>query len=486
MDVASLLLKVGIKADTDALEKLQSKLESINSKLRILAGAEIIKGLFHLTENFGHSALELENTAAAAGLTTEAMQKLQFAVAQSGGNASELGMTMSHLARLIEGARLGADDAVQTFYKLGISQQAIQSYHNTEDALFGVMDALRQIKDPIKQHALLDQALGQGSRGLGRFALAGSAAARETTRNAKAMGAIVPAGTIRQLANAKAALAGFGQIVKAVSATVGGLFAPVVIKVVGAIEKFYSANRVLISQTLEDWVVNAAGALGYLVGLFETVGGAVFRFAARHSELLKTVMKGVLAFAAASAAIGAVAKAIGLVQSVWSGVAGIFVAAPYLAMAGALALVVASLHDVWSVLTGGKFADTWLYQAVTGTGAIGAAIQGAIGAAVGTIDSFGFGKIGPDVADHPMVRGFAAQNVVNNMSANIPPPMIAAPSVANSNSQANVNVSSNVTVNVPAGMTASDAKAAVADGVRTHMDQSLAQALQRFPAAHLY
>lgn len=513
MDVASLLLKVGIKADTDALEKLQSKLESINSKLRILAGAEIIKGLFHLTENFGHSALELENTAAAAGLTTEAMQKLQFAVAQSGGNASELGMTMSHLARMIESAKLGGDEAITTFYKLGISQQAIQSYHNTEDALFGVMDALQKIKDPIKQHALLDQALGQGSRGLGRFALNGAAAARATTQSAKAMGAIIPAGTVRKLADAKAAMDGLHQIMKATAASIGGFFAPSLITLVRGVEGFFAANKELISSKLERWVWNVSVGFGELYAILYILARETLSFAKKHQTLVNLAIDWAPALLAVAIALTNVGSGISTIHTAMKAAAVLWaffssttflIASMFVLAAAGLASFGLAFEAFWEVLNGKKIEDTpvvKLLKFLANPGKITAIADyfgGTLGKIVHEFDAASAerGSLlqGDPVSRYDAPTGFLGRvpTLVENMNAakaqmSQPPGYLARPNTSMPTATSfEPSIVSNNTINIPAGVTVKQAQDAVANGVQGFLNRDLQQSMRRLYAPQLY
>lgn len=474
--VAELLTKIGFSADTRPLEKIEQRLEGLNHKLRLVVGAEVIKKLYEMTSEFGHGALELENTAAAAGLTTDAMQRLQFAVAQAGGNTAELGMTMTHLARMIQGAKMGAEDALQTFYLLGISQAQVASFRSTEDALYGVMDALQKIPDPLRRQAMMDRALGQGSRGLGKFALAGTAAAKASEATAKRIGALVPHGALDSVAKARASMDALGLMFKAISTTIASMFAPVITHVVGKIEDFYTANKAILLQSFEDWTVAAASALGGFVAIVEVVGGSILRFIGRNHELIVSGLKIAGAIYASSKAFETLSGAVKLLQGAWSAISGMFAVAPYALTAVGIALVAAAVHDLWALLTGGKAEDTWLYKiyGMAGnffsTGAIGKMFQGVMENVAGGLGAFSI-DLAPNVqtgtlAGTPGMGAMQQWQALKNMQRAPVAGFSPAGPTAGAGNSSQVTVNSTNTFNVPAGLTVEQTQQAATAAVR--------------------
>lgn len=482
-----MLVKVGVATDVRPLEKIEHHLESINHKLRLVAGAEVLKALFHLTEGFGHGALELMNTASAAGLTTDAMQRLQFAVAQSGGNAAELGMTMTHLARMIHGAKMGAQDALETFYLLGISQRQIASFKTTEDVLYGVMEALQKIQDPLKRQALMDRALGQGSRALGRFALDGKAAALASQATARRIGALVPRGTLERLGEAKASLSALGMMFHSVGSTVAGLFAPVIVRVVQQIEDFYVANKKVINQSFHDWVVSAARAFGVFTAIVEVVGGAIARFVDKHSDMIGTVFKIASAVSAYSAAVWALKGAFSVLQPAYALASGVLTIAPYVLAATGVGILTASIRDLWHYLTTGDTEDMWLIKIFDAagkffsTGAIGEMVQGGMEGIADGLKQLGI-NVRPEVSTGVLRNAPGADisrqiDQVSRLQTFVPP--IAMPglqSIPTGPSPVTMNTTNNI--NVPPGVTPEQTKQAVTAAVRDTRVRELEQALR--------
>lgn len=501
--VAELLTKIGFSADTRPLEKIEQRLESLNHKLRLIVGVEVVKKLAEMTSEFGHSALELQNTAMAAGLTTDAMQRLQYAVTQTGGNAGELGMTMTHLARMIYTAKMGAEDSLQTFGQLGIDSGQIASFRSTEDALYAIMDALQKVQDPIRRQALMDRALGQGSRGLGRFALEGRAAARASQDAAKQLGIIVPKATLDRLAAARVSMNSLSMMFKSIGSNLAGAFAPVLVRTVEQIQKFYVANRAVIDLTFEKWLIKAAFAFGFFRGFVGRTAEALAHFVSRHDELVERVLKIGTALLAVKVAIMGIGAGINTIKAAITVFNGIKFLAPMLAAlpllletAAAIAAIVIGTHDLNELLFGSHdFRQTWMYQMATGTGEAGAFLQNTMQKLFSLTDMTGLTNTGANDGSMPTVNGMhpndlrlqalvkranAGMQVVQNMSANVPPPMIAAPGVNGMPAQGNnVVVNQKVDIAAQPGVTSQAVLGAVTSHLNSETYWSVLGAMNR-------
>lgn len=509
------MVKLGFAADSRPLDKIVQQLDSLNGKLRLIAGVEVIKSLAHLMEGFGHTSLELLNTASAAGLTSDAMQGLQYAVTQAGGNAGELGMTMTHIAREMEGARLGAQDALETFYQLGISQQQIASFHTTEDALYGIMGALQKIHDPIRRQALMDRALGQGSRALGRFALNGESAARSSEDFAKRLGVIIPNATLVRLGEGRNAVMSLGLVVKSISASLAGGFAPAMVQAVHGVQEFYLANKQLIDVGIGKFIEYATYGFGELYAIVYIVARAFTQFIAKHQKLVKLAEDWAPALLSVAAALPLVNVALGVFETVGGAALAIFTA--FSAEAAGFAIVIGSAvaaltlfmvslfsfgqvvnkHGIKGLFNADNWKDTALFK---GLDAMKAGIEDAkrLGGVVrGIWGEFGDGALVPSegLANQDPTSRYGtpmsllsprAPSLLERLDAasyaqSAPPKFLAgSPTYRSSNMSLAPQMTTNVVVNVPAGMTPEQAQSMVTSGVRDAHASSYDYALNQF------
>ncbi|RYF52439.1 MAG: hypothetical protein EOO38_00070 [Cytophagaceae bacterium] len=415
--------RIGLEIDAGGLDHFNHRLEGMHRSLEVIAGAEILKGLFEIAERFSGMGEQIETAAASAGITTEVFQELSFAAAQAGVGQEKLGMSLNQLSRQLEAAREGSDGAIETFAKIGISPEQLASFSNSEDALKGVADRVAAIEDPIKRTQTAMKLFGRGGAQMVRFLAQGSAGISEEMENAGKMGAVVSANQIEQLAKLEDALSAFGAVMKAAFATVAVYVAPIIKMVVKDLEDFWQANRALINTNLKKWFGDLAYYIGFIVGFVQglvkdfnsfiatfprlsagiatvikdlilfsagwTIGGRVLGlFKDAFSAMSAVVTAGKLAFDLTSLTAGGFFKVLswgkgfvsdlalalsGLISTTLPGLSAVLgrlglalAATPVGVLAAGIAALIVAGHDLWKLWQGGDFwKDTWLGQGIT-------------------------------------------------------------------------------------------------------------------------
>lgn len=414
--------KIGLEVDTSGLDQFNHKLEGMHRSLEIVAGAEIIKGLFEIAEKFSGMGEQLETASAQAGITAERFQALSFAAAQSGIGQEKLGMSLSQLSRQLEAAREGSDGAAETFGKIGISPEQLASFANSEEALKAVADRIQAIQDPIKRTQTAMKLFGRGGASMVRFLGQGAEGINEDMKKAADLGAVISSQQVESLAELEDSLSAFGAVIKAAFATLATYAAPIIRAVVDDLEQLWAANRAIIDTNVEKWFEQLAYAVGFTVGIIKGLVKDVRLFIDTFPNLssaMATVAKDLVLFSAAWSAGGLIfgpfKDAFGVVLGLLKSGKGVFdiatsfsgsffavlgkgkdilaelvfglggligktfpllgaaferlglamVATPIgLIVAGVTALVVAG-HDLWTLWQGGDFwKDTWLGQAM--------------------------------------------------------------------------------------------------------------------------
>lgn len=108
---------------------------------------------------------EIEDTAAAYDVTTEALISLQAAMQGAGGEANNIGTALQKLATAQQSAIDGSDEMRKSFSELKISGKDVESL-NLEDLFKRVAQELAQVEDAGKRAALQQEILGKAMKGV--------------------------------------------------------------------------------------------------------------------------------------------------------------------------------------------------------------------------------------------------------------------------------------------------------------------------------
>lgn len=415
-----LVARISFEANTAVLDKIEHRLEGVQTRLEILAAGEILRGVYELSERFSSFGEQLETAAVSAGLTVEAFQKLSFAASQNAVNQEELSGALAKLARNLDEAREGSKTAIDAFEAVGISQDQLGSFRNAGDALAALSDRIELIDDPIKRTAAMMALLGRGSADMAKFLSHGSREMREMSGQAEAMGTVLSTAQVESLAKLEDSMSALGLVFKTAGATIAANFAPSIIWLTQAVSKFYAANRKVLEVQFEKWAYDVTFALGYAYGWFEKITQIVIDFANAHPTLVRRTLEFASALGGVSLALGValfvlkpfrdglgllkgilealtkvggvpwgiMVKGIALAQKAVAGLImrlGLLVvetfpalgeaifalgaaleATPIGLVATGLAAIVLSAQALWKVFHGGDFwRDTWLGQALT-------------------------------------------------------------------------------------------------------------------------
>jgi hypothetical protein len=372
MQVREFLTKWGFTVEHDKLDKVEKQLEGIKHRLDFLAGVEIIKGLYELTERFSKIGEQLHIASEAAGISVESFQKLAFSAQQSGVEQEAMGKSLNLLSRHLNDARHGSDDAVKAFRRIGISGDQLKSFHTSREALLAISDRFKGMTDPIEKTAAAQNLLGRNSAKMVAFLNQGSAAIKEQGDEAEKLGLILSGGQIKALESLEHTLQKVWALFKAVSATIAANVAPVMEYLIKDFMAFTIANRDLIQNNVEGFLMKLAFGLGFVwelikIGIdlvvrlakafgFEgnilSIGMAFVGMIGGALALFKIIQWGIGIWGMFSKAISFSRDVLALFEGVsWSAIA------PWLPFAAALGLVVFAFHDLWKAMHGEK---TWI------------------------------------------------------------------------------------------------------------------------------
>lgn len=518
MTLKDLLVKVGFEVEHEKLEGVEKQLHNIETLLEAFGAAEVLKGVYELSEKFGEMAEKLHLAAISAGITTEAYQKLAFAAEQNGVSQDELGGAIARISRQLYDARMGSEEAQKVFTQAGFHADQIASFKNGSDVLHSLADRFKGMKDPIKEMGILLPLAGRGSREMVAFMEQGGAGMRRLEQEAEELGAVLSGPQVEALVEVEHALKAIQSVFRTLAASIAAEFAPSIKSAIEEFLDFYKVNKDIIQLEMKKWVWDITYAMGAVWAVVKFVSQAFLDFAKNHETLVRRGGELVLAIGALASAIFVVTKAMEIAKIVFApfgsilsgvgtvaswlstqfmglfgateaveagalgtegalgamevaaggaGVAAETAGAGFLAMIAPAALVIAAIgavivvvHDLWKLLMGGSIKDTWIGGLVEWISQLSfvaktiAWVKGLFGAG-GAAGDNAMANLG----GIPGITGpeGLASSTVNNLAS----------SQASSSSEINAPI----TVNVPAGTDPRLVGDKVKEGVKEHLDR---------------
>ena len=155
------------KNKTDAaFNKVKGNVNSLSGSMKKLGG--IIAGAFAVGAivTFGKSALELADNlgkvADSVGVSTEFLQRYQFAAQQSGLTTEEFNKGIQNFTKMVGQAAIRTNEAGRTLDKLGISlKNSDGSVKSTEKVFVELFHALEDVDSEFRKNAILSDLMGR-------------------------------------------------------------------------------------------------------------------------------------------------------------------------------------------------------------------------------------------------------------------------------------------------------------------------------------
>jgi hypothetical protein len=173
MALRELLAEFGINVDTEKLDSADKKVDGFATKLKTFGaaflGAFAVDKVFAFAESVAATLDQVDDTAAALGISADAVQQWGFAARAAGDDAGELLNMMGRLQ--VSASKEGGNKA---FAALGVSAKDATGKVKDADVLFGdVAEGFKNMEDPAKRAALATELFGRQGRKLLPFLIEG-------------------------------------------------------------------------------------------------------------------------------------------------------------------------------------------------------------------------------------------------------------------------------------------------------------------------
>lgn len=294
--IASLLAKVGISVDDSGLDRLHHNLERVKHAVELLAGIRILESIHSLGEKFASTGEALESAAIQTGLTTSELQELQYASSQNAVGADELTGALGRLGRQMFQAQKGSKGAVDTFARLGISQEQLAGFKSTKDALLAVQDGIGNLGSQQEKLAAVQQLFGRGGAKFLKFLSIGSEGTKELAKRAEQVGAVISETSIKSLAEFEDATSSFRQVSRSFLANFAGAFIGPITRGLRTLEEYFGKNKKYIVEGIAA-IANEFGYYTYIAMGYVRVFGELIRRSLYGGDGLGGVVNQFLTFA---------------------------------------------------------------------------------------------------------------------------------------------------------------------------------------------
>ncbi len=212
--------KLGINLPEGATSTLNSMV-SLGGELTVLIGAfaaaavavvEVEKALANLTLEQAAAAGEIQDVAMQTGLSTEAVQRYQYACDMIGVSFGTVASSQAKMIRSMADVQSGSETAAATWNQLGIEVAAADgSLRSAEEVFLEVIDVLGQIENATQRDAVSMEIFGRSAQDLNPLIVQGTDAFQALCDEASKVGAVLTDVQLEALAGVDDALIRFNE-----------------------------------------------------------------------------------------------------------------------------------------------------------------------------------------------------------------------------------------------------------------------------------
>lgn len=212
--------KLGINLPEGATSTLNSMV-SLGGELTLLIGAfaaaaaavvEVEKALANLTLEQAAAAGEIQDVAMQTGLSTEAVQRYQYACDMIGVSFDTVASSQAKMIRSMADVQSGSETAAATWNQLGIEVTAADgSLRSAEEVFLEVIDVLGQIENATQRDAVSMEIFGRSAQDLNPLIVQGTDAFQALCDEASKVGTVLTDVQLEALAGVDDALIRFNE-----------------------------------------------------------------------------------------------------------------------------------------------------------------------------------------------------------------------------------------------------------------------------------
>lgn len=200
-EIRGLANTLGINV-SPAVEKLASKFDGVSASVgnAVLGIGAMVGALVSCTMEAAETADELLTLSSTTGITTDELQKMQYAANFVDVSLDTMTGSMNKLTRTMSSARDGSKDSEEAFRKLGIRiTDTHGQLRNSNDVFYEVIDSLGKIKNETERDAMAMKIFGKSAQELNPLIEAGSKQLKELGIEAENLGVVISGDNLEAL-----------------------------------------------------------------------------------------------------------------------------------------------------------------------------------------------------------------------------------------------------------------------------------------------
>lgn len=276
-------LKKQAKETADAMKRdLSEAVDKFEGQVKKLAATvtAIVAALGGITASAAKSADEINTLSKVTGISTEELQKFQYASALVDVSTETLQSSLTKLTRSMSGASDETGSAYEAFRALGIEiKTANGDLRSNTDVFYEVIDALGEIDNATQRDALSMQIFGRSAQDLNPLIIAGSEALKQYGDEAEQMGLVFDQVTLDKLNEFQDKIDVSKQQLKGMATIVGGelidSFNSLFNGADGLLKKAQEAKE---NGTLKEIADGVASAVTTLIDILAAAAKFVYEF----------------------------------------------------------------------------------------------------------------------------------------------------------------------------------------------------------------
>lgn len=276
-------LKKQAKETADAMkQELSDAVDKFEGQVKKLATTvtAIVAALGGITASAAKSADEINTLSKVTGISTEELQKFNYASNLIDVSTSTLQSSLQRLTRSMSGAGNETGQAYEAFRALGVEiKTAGGELRSNSDVFYDVIDALGEIDNATQRDAYAMQIFGRSAQELNPLIIAGSDALKQYGDEAEQMGLVFDQVTLDHLNEFQDKIDVSKQQLKGMATIVGGelvdSFNALFNGADGLLKKVQEAKE---NGTLKEIADGVASAVGTLIDILAAAAKFVYEF----------------------------------------------------------------------------------------------------------------------------------------------------------------------------------------------------------------
>lgn len=340
--IRELAIKLGLDVDAASFAEGALAAEAVKKGLELIVEAAVktVEFLVDVGKEAIEVASALNDTSQAIGVTTDALQELQYAGGLAGVSAQEMTQAITILSKTMAKAKAGGEEQAKAFASIGVKvKDATGKLRPAEDVMGDIADHFKAMPDGAEKTAKAVELFGRAGARMISMLNEGGEGLAELRQEAHDLGLVMDEDTIKLGDDVGDNIDRLKGIFQAIKIQAGAALFPVLKRITTSIIDWVKVNKDLIRQRLDQMIRTIARAAEVLVGSINVLWGALKLIYAFVESQLAPILK-LIAYTFDELGVSAKAAAI-VFAAAW-----VVSLAPILAVVAGIAQVLLFLNSV--------------------------------------------------------------------------------------------------------------------------------------------